>query len=234
MIRAALALTLPLFALGALLMALGCRGREPGIRRARWVKFLFYFLIVHGVLGAARAGRSALTMLAGAIVLAACWELARARRRMARPSGWLWLPALALFAGFLARCWTLAPDRILYLFLGAAAFDGFSQVTGQLVGKRALAPALSPAKTLEGCAGGLAGAVLAAVALRRFAGLEPGAAVLAGAGIGLAALAGDLAGSWTKRRAGIKDFSALLPGQGGVLDRFNSFIAAAVLAGTLL
>jgi phosphatidate cytidylyltransferase len=234
MIRAALTVTLPLSALGAVLMALGCRGKDSGLQRARWFKFLSFFLIVHGVVGAAWAGRTALTVLAGAIVLAGCWELARARRRMASPSGWLWIPALTLFAAFVARCWTLAPPQTLYVFLGAAVFDGLSQVTGQLLGKRPLAPTLSPAKTLEGFAGGMTGAVLAAVVLRGFVDLGPGAAALRGVGIGLAALAGDLAGSWTQRRAGIKDFSGLLPGQGGVLDRFNSFIAAAVLAGTSL
>ena len=231
MIRAALAFTLPLFALGALLMALGARGQDAATRRVRWVKFLFFFLIVHGVVGAAQSGRAALTLLAGAIVLAGAWELARVRLRI---PAWLWIPALALFAGFLARCWTLEPGRILYLFLGAAAFDGLSQVTGQLWGRRPLAPSISPAKTLEGLAGGMAGAVLAALALRGLAHRGPGAALLGGIGIGLAALAGDLAGSWTKRRAGVKDFSGLLPGQGGVLDRFNSFMAAAVLAGPFL
>jgi len=233
MIPAVLAVTLPLSALGAVLMALGGRKREAAVRRARWFKFLGFFLIVHAVVAAAWAGRPAVLALAAVIVLAGAWELNLAFRGMAAPSRWLWIPALALFVLFLTRCWTLAPAAILYIFLVVATFDGFSQVTGQLLGRTPLAPALSPAKTLEGLAGGLAGAVLAALALAGLAGLPPGAASLRGAALGLAALAGDLAGSWTKRRAGLKDFSALLPGQGGFLDRFNSFLAAAALAGGL-
>jgi phosphatidate cytidylyltransferase len=51
---------------------------------------------------------------------------------------------------------------------------------------------------------------------------------------GVAGLAGDLAASWVKRRAGIKDFSAALPGQGGFLDRFDSLLGSLVLVGPLL
>jgi len=231
MIRAALAFTLPWFAIGAVLMALGARGRAPEVVRARGVKLVFFFLIVHGVVAAAAAGRTALAGLALAIALVGGFELARALRRLAPAERWPVLPALALVVAFLAGSARLAPARTLYLFLTVAAFDGFSQVVGQLLGRTPLAPALSPAKTVEGLAGGLAGSVLAALALRGLPGLPAGLAAGAGFGIGLAALAGDLAGSWTKRRAGIKDFSGLLPGQGGVLDRFNSFIAAVALAG---
>jgi phosphatidate cytidylyltransferase len=61
----------------------------------------------------------------------------------------------------------------------------------------------------------------------------PFAAAL-GVSIGMVGLAGDLAASWAKRRAGLKDYSALLPGQGDFLDRFDSLLGALSLVGTAL
>jgi phosphatidate cytidylyltransferase len=70
--------------------------------------------------------------------------------------------------------------------------------------------------------------------MRRLVPTGLGWAGLLGAGIAMAALAGDLASSWVKRRASLKDYAATLPGQGGFLDRFNSFIATGALIGPVL
>jgi phosphatidate cytidylyltransferase len=59
-------------------------------------------------------------------------------------------------------------------------------------------------------------------------------AAVCGVLIGVTALAGDLAASWVKRRAAIKDYSTALPGQGGFLDRFDSLLGALALAGSAL
>jgi phosphatidate cytidylyltransferase len=53
---------------------------------------------------------------------------------------------------------------------------------------------------------------------------------VSGVVVGVAGLAGDLAASWIKRRAGIKDYGTIIPGHGGILDRFDSFIAVAAVA----
>ncbi|HKU54932.1 MAG TPA: phosphatidate cytidylyltransferase, partial [Rhizomicrobium sp.] len=66
------------------------------------------------------------------------------------------------------------------------------------------------------------------------AGLGFAVSALLGAGIAVAALLGDLAASWVKRRAGIKDYSGVIPGHGGVLDRFDSLIGAGALAGVAM
>lgn len=106
------------------------------------------------------------------------------------------------------------------LFLCVLSFDAFSQFFGQIFGRHTLVPKISPHKTIEGCAGGLLICML--TSFYTFGSLWTGIY------IAFFALSGDLLASFVKRRAGVKDFSRLLPGQGGVLDRFDSYILCAV------
>jgi phosphatidate cytidylyltransferase len=154
--------------------------------------------------------------------------------RRPRPSrAWALFAISAALA--IACSWLLPPAVFAFLFLVTAACDGFSQVVGQLIGRRRLAPGLSPGKTVEGLAGGLVAAVVVALLARHalIGGTVAWTAALAVL-VGLAGLGGDLAASWAKRRAGLKDYSSALPGQGGVLDRFDSLLGALTVAGPLL
>lgn len=128
----------------------------------------------------------------------------------------------------------LPASAMAFLFIVAASFDGFSQVVRQGLGRRRLAPLFSPAKTVEVALGGLLAAGAVAAALHGL--VQAGAYAAAGrrVAMGAAALAGDLSKSWVKRRAGIKDFAATLPGQGGLLDRFDGFRVASALVGPAL
>jgi phosphatidate cytidylyltransferase len=107
--------------------------------------------------------------------------------------------------------------------------DTFAYFGGRRFGRRKLMPSVSPAKTVEGAVCGALGTVLAGALYAHFvfgAWLAVPLSAAAGAGIGMmvspAAQLGDLAESLLKREAGVKDSGALLPGHGGVLDRFDS------------
>jgi len=222
--------TIPVFAIGALGTALGGLRVPPSARRARWVKFVVYFLVVHLVLAAAWAGPAVAAGLMALIAVIAAEELLRARAsvRSSPDAGALVATVFVLvLAGALVFMIQSTAGMVTFVYLTVAAFDGFSQVGGELGGRRRLAPVVSPNKTVEGALCGLVAAVAVSWLLRGFAGMGAAEAAAWAVLISAAGLAGDLAASWEKRRAGLKDFSHLLPGHGGVLDRFDSFIAAA-------
>jgi phosphatidate cytidylyltransferase len=228
--------TLSGFVLGAILMALASRRAPPGTMQQRWLKLGVFFVIVHAVLGVAALGRPWTTLLLAAITAAGSVELWHAWRRMNVPKPVLVWPVYLLVCTLvLAISTRLTGEAFAFLFIVTAACDGFSQVVGQLIGRRRLAPRISPAKTIEGLLGGLVAALVVAAALRVSLLALPLSRILALAfATGLAGLAGDLAASWVKRRATIKDYSTALPGQGGILDRFDSLLGALAIVGAIL
>lgn len=117
-------------------------------------------------------------------------------------------------------------------FLVSWATDIFAYFTGRLFGKHKLIPDVSPKKTVEGAIGGLviavAATVLYAFVVGRIGDLRPNylLVISAGALMSITSMAGDLIASLVKRHYGAKDYSSLLPGHGGILDRFDSVLAA--------
>ncbi|MEW6719446.1 MAG: phosphatidate cytidylyltransferase [Thermodesulfobacteriota bacterium] len=141
----------------------------------------------------------------------------------------------AVYAGGLPAMYpmTLALPRgehwVLLGILTVSAGDTLAYFTGRTLGRRKLAPALSPNKTVEGAAGGLAGSVACSVLYAHW--LLPGVpawyVALAGAAVGAFGQGGDLFESLLKRAAGVKDSGTALPGHGGILDRVDGMLAAA-------
>jgi len=120
------------------------------------------------------------------------------------------------------------------IFIGAWGSDTCAYCVGVLIGKHKIAPKLSPNKSLEGCIAGVVGAALlgmtyAAIIQNRLTGVENAMLVFAviGAASSVIAQIGDMAASAIKRNHEIKDYGTLIPGHGGVLDRFDSIIFTA-------
>ena len=139
------------------------------------------------------------------------------------------LPAFALV--WLRSDPTLGAVAVVYLFAVAWTTDTASYAAGSSIGGPKLAPKISPQKTWSGfIVGALTPALVGlafAFALKSTSGPR---LALVSVALGLACQMGDLAESWVKRRFGAKDMSQLIPGHGGLLDRIDGLLFAAVLA----
>ncbi len=124
---------------------------------------------------------------------------------------------------------TVSGDWLLFLFGTIWLSDSLAMWIGKAFGKRKLAPTVSPNKTVAGFVGGMSGGIIIAVLLYFW--LLPNFnifnLVFAGLLVSFVGQLGDLVESCWKRSLGIKDSSTIIPGHGGVLDRFDSLLFAA-------
>lgn len=155
--------------------------------------------------GAARSGLMALGVL---LTLAAV--------------GGLWVVRDML--GFTAALW---------VFAMVVATDVGAYFAGRAFGGARLAPTISPSKTWSGLFGGMVAALVVGATLGDRADIQ-GVPLWIGLVMGLLAQLGDLAQSWMKRRAGVKDSGSIIPGHGGVFDRVDGLIPVAILLGALV
>ena len=119
---------------------------------------------------------------------------------------------------------------LFYLVLVIWTFDTVSYFAGRFWGKHPFFPQISPKKTMEGFWGGMAGVLVFGAATALFTGYSLLQIMIVSVLAGFSGQAGDLSESIIKRDVGIKDSSHIIPGHGGVLDRFDSiFFAAPVI-----
>ena len=143
--------------------------------------------------------------------------------------------ALMLSFVFRLRTMPMGIYAVWLVFICSWVNDTCAYFTGYFFGKRKMTPVLSPKKTVEGALGGIAGAAVAAFILGivaanagdTFTGYRIFLYTISGIIGSVAAIFGDLAASAIKRDNDIKDYGTLIPGHGGVLDRFDSVILAA-------
>ena len=147
----------------------------------------------------------------------------------------LFLIGSVLFLGFSFNLLIIARNydlyRIIYLLLLSTMTDTFALITGKLVGKHKLVPKISPNKTIEGLLGGvIMGTFIASSFYHVF--INPTISlvmvILITTALSIVGQIGDLVFSMIKRYYNKKDFSNLIPGHGGILDRFDSIIFIAL------
>lgn len=161
----------------------------------------------------------------------------------------------ALYIGYATLALILLPALYVVVLIGAVvATDTGAFFTGRTFGGPKVAPRISPSKTWSGVLGGMAFAALwmvlalgtlrygfetmdqsfAPAIVKTYFSEETAIGALVGAGLAIAAQAGDFLESWIKRRAGVKDSSGLIPGHGGIFDRTDGILPVAILAGLAL
>jgi phosphatidate cytidylyltransferase len=132
---------------------------------------------------------------------------------------------IALVVLFLFFAFESVEIQILTVF-AVCTFDAFSQLSGQLFGQRKIAPRISPNKTLGGLVGGACSALILGVIANFNSEFGIIGVIILILFVIAASFVGDLLASYVKRQYAVKDYGSLLPGHGGILDRFDSLIVA--------
>jgi phosphatidate cytidylyltransferase len=135
----------------------------------------------------------------------------------------LWLATDVATRGWLGTL----PVWLLLALVPTWAADVAAYVVGARMGRRKIAPRISPGKTWEGTLAGFAAAAVVVLLIATSAGIRTGPTLLLALLVGPVGLASDLLESAVKRAAGAKDSGTLLPGHGGVLDRIDSLVLVA-------
>jgi phosphatidate cytidylyltransferase len=171
-----------------------------------------------------------------AVIIPLIWVMLKRDKSTAFVS-WAWTLAGVMYLGWLAshyvalRNLDFGREWVIFALFTTFVSDSSAYFIGRASGRHPLAPSISPRKTWEGAIGGLAGAVIASLALQWWLKLPLsylGVALL-GALASLFGQAGDLVESLFKRNTGAKDSSQALPGHGGFLDRIDSVVFTGVL-----
>ena len=206
--------------------------RQLGIKVAAWVVYLF--IVVQVVLALTKCGTMAYyAWFTFAVCLAMFSGIVN---KDVSGHGTIYTLAALAYPGVPASMSILicasarAPQALALAAIPALTSDTFALFGGKLFGKHKLAPSVSPNKTVEGsisgCAGGLIAGVIVWLVSKRVSALPLVPCLVTSLLASIASQIGDLAESLLKRYIGVKDFSNLIPGHGGALDRMDSCLFA--------
>lgn len=209
------------FVIGALGLAKANQKKTPEDKKEAWKKYWLYLLIVWPLLW---VFQNESYQLAGAILcIIAIGGLAEVM--LITWGKWMLFFSSSIFYVVVALLFLLITYfdfPLTYIFFSVVIFDGFSQLTGQLIGGPKILPTISPKKTLGGLIGGCAITTTTLLLLTNQT-LSLGFVAITC----IPPFVGDVLSSLLKRKAGVKDFNNLIPGHGGLMDRFDSFMFTA-------
>ncbi len=178
----------------------------------------------------------AMLLVGAALVLVEWFALVRAMRLAGGTRAAMLALGPILVLGAVAGLWfirdQLGATAALWVFGMVWATDVGAYFAGRAFGGARLAPRISPSKTWSGLIGGMIAALIAGATLGDRGDIS-GVPLWIGLVMGLLAQLGDLAQSWMKRRAGVKDSGKLIPGHGGLFDRVDGLLPVALILGAL-
>ena len=216
------------FLLGGIGMYFAGRKRTSTKRKQNWLKYFTYFLIIILLYGCICFAKNTFPWVCFLIIFAGLIEIIHLQKKKPKKRNVFYsiLFVYVLVSVVFYLFSGLSQSLLLYVLFTVCTFDAFCQIAGQLVGKNKICPQISPNKTYEGLFGGLFMAICTFFIIGKVLRFSVSFTIIAGVGICLFSFIGDLSASWVKRKYEVKDFSSALPGHGGFLDRFDSFITA--------
>lgn len=215
------------FMIGGIMMYFVNRKKELAFRKHNWLKYFVYLVLINLLFASILFKPISFSYISIAIIFFGFFEISKLTYNSKKfKAGLIALLIFVCFASVFYQ-FSLMPKRYLFytLFL-TTVFDAFSQLTGQLFGRKKIFRKISPNKTYAGLIGGITFTLLTSVLIRNQLTINVLEAVFLGMGVSGFALIGDVLASFCKRNFNVKDFSKAIPGHGGVLDRFDSLISA--------
>lgn len=216
------------FLIGAIALFVFIRKKKIESAKQQKAKYFYYLLIVSSMLLYIRFLEDYIYVLFAMILLIGFYEIikiSKYNKNVLIISLLMFLVFGFFFINFSLKDW----KTIAWVYSLVVIFDGYSQLCGQLFGKHLIIPKISPRKTIEGVAGGLILTYLSAFFIKAITAEY----LLLVFIVIISSFIGDLLASYLKRIMKVKDYSDLIPGHGGILDRFDGFIFSGFMFGLI-
>ena len=226
------------FIIGGIGIVIINRRLSVEFRKKNWLKYIIYLLLYIIILASILINKNLFLGICIIILSGSIIELLKLGKQ---PCKYLFrdriiflsLTLFTILTVFFSLFILLPSALIAYTYTLVIIFDGASQISGQIAGKRKILPVLSPNKTMEGLFGGILSTVITSMILHNLGGFSILQSFIFGLIICSASFIGDMVASLYKRAFDVKDFDNILPGQGGILDRFDSFLVSGAVIGGL-